>query len=194
MLRIRTFRLVCLACALLLRCYPGFAQAANAPGPAFSAGSVSGAPWQWLDANGRRVFSDRPPPPDVPDRRILRQPPAAWPDALPRVDPLAQAHTPAASAHPTGSASAPSRPAVTPQAAASARLQAERAEQVERDRVAALRAENCRRAKGALATLESGVRLATTNEKGEREILGDAARAAEGRRLREIMASDCAAP
>jgi len=36
--------------------------------------------------------------------------------------------------------------------------------------------------------------LVTTNDKGEREILGEAARAAEARRLREIMASDCAAP
>lgn len=191
MRRIHTFKLVCMASALLCSGLNSQAQPAPSISQTPGAGSSTGAPWQWLDANGRRVFSDRPPPSDIPDRRILRQPVAAWPDALPRVDAV-PAQQPQAAA--SGSAApANTGPAAAPQAAASARLLAERAEQIERDRVAALRAENCRRARGALATLESGVRLTTTNEKGEREILGDTARAAEARRLHEIMSSDCAA-
>jgi len=188
---IHTFRLIGLAGALLSGVPLSLAQ----PTPSSGTSSVSGAAWVWTDANGRRVFSDRPPPADVPDRRILRQPSAAWPDALPRVDALAVSQSPASgpAALPAGPGSTAQRSASPPQSAASARLLAERAEQAERDRVAALRNENCRRARGALATLESGVRLATTNDKGEREILGEAARAAEARRLREIMASDCAA-
>ena len=32
------------------------------------------AQWQWIDKDGRKVFSDRPPPADVPDKNILSQP------------------------------------------------------------------------------------------------------------------------
>ncbi|MFG5410725.1 hypothetical protein ABXN37_24710 [Piscinibacter sakaiensis] len=40
--------------------------------------------------------------------------------------------------------------------------------------------------------LDDGVRIARTNEKGEREILDDKARAAEQARLRAVVAADCA--
>ena len=73
--------------------------------------------------------------------------------------------------------------------------QAEEAEAAKRkadlERVAKARAENCERARRAKTTLDSGVRIATTNTKGEREIMDDNARAAEGRRLNEIIATDC---
>jgi hypothetical protein len=39
--------------------------------------------------------------------------------------------------------------------------------------------------------LESGVRLARTLPNGEREVLDDAARAAERQRLQALLASDC---
>lgn len=185
---------------------PLHAQAQAAKGTA--APRSSAAPWVWLDANGRQVFSDRAPPPDVPDRRILRQPTGGWPEALPRVEPLP--NLPATAVPTTGgaggplpaaaasAASAPQRPASAPGAAAAqAGAQAAaraRAEAAEKERIAALRADNCNRARSALATLDSGVRLTTTNAKGEREILDEAARSAEAARLRSIMASDCAAP
>jgi hypothetical protein len=54
-----------------------------------------------------------------------------------------------------------------------------------------VRADNCKRAREHLASLDSGVRLARTNEKGEREILDDKARADEMQRTRQIMASEC---
>ena len=42
------------------------------------AGSVLTIPalaqWQWLDKDGRKVFSDRPPPPDIPQKSILKEP------------------------------------------------------------------------------------------------------------------------
>ncbi|MBF9265764.1 DUF4124 domain-containing protein, partial [Paracidovorax cattleyae] len=37
------------------------------------------AQWQWIDKDGRKVFSDRPPPTDVPARNILKQPGGAPP-------------------------------------------------------------------------------------------------------------------
>ena len=42
-----------------------------------------------------------------------------------------------------------------------------------------------------MRSLDSGVRIARTNEKGEREVLSDTARAAETQRTREVIASDC---
>ena len=65
------------------------------------------------------------------------------------------------------------------------------AKKVEAEKVAAARAENCSRAKRGVTGLDSGVRMATTNAKGEREIMDDKARAAETKRLKEVMASDC---
>ncbi|MBC7482878.1 MAG: hypothetical protein H7337_13480 [Rhizobacter sp.] len=57
--------------------------------------------------------------------------------------------------------------------------------------MAAARAENCNRAKAQMRTIDSGVRMARTNEKGEREILTDTARSAEAQRARDVIASDC---
>ena len=55
----------------------------------------------------------------------------------------------------------------------------------------AMRADNCKRAKASKAMFDSGVRVARTNEKGEREIMDDAQRAAEVQRIQKIIASDC---
>ena len=38
----------------------------------WSAGAM--AQWQWLDKDGRKVFSDRPPPQDIAQDKILKQP------------------------------------------------------------------------------------------------------------------------
>lgn len=42
-----------------------------------------------------------------------------------------------------------------------------------------------------LATLDSGMRMARLNDKGEREVLDDAQRAAELKRVNQIIAQDC---
>ena len=65
------------------------------------------AQWQWTDKDGRKVFSDRPPPPDIPEKSILKQPGGNRP---------ARAATPAA---PAASDAAPAV-AAAPKAAASA--------------------------------------------------------------------------
>ena len=60
-----------------------------------------------------------------------------------------------------------------------------------RDENARLRDAHCTRLRDAWVTLESGVRLARTLHNGEREVLDDAARAAERQRLQGLLASDC---
>ena len=64
----------------------------------------------------------------------------------------------------------------------------------EEEKVAALRADNCVRARRSKASYDSGARIAQANEKGEREFLSDAQRAAESRRLQGIIDTDCKAP
>jgi hypothetical protein len=140
------------------------------------------AQWQWLDASGRKVFSDQPPPPDIPASRILKQP---------------GKHAAAMEAAAPMAAPAPAAPKVSgtdkeleaKQKAASAAAAAKKKEQDEE--TAKVRADNCQRAKTAKATLDSGVRLSTTNSKGEREIMDDNARTAEGKRLQSIIDGNC---
>lgn len=144
------------------------------------------AQWKWRDAGGQVNISDRPPPRDVPEKDILARP-------TPQARTVAEAPAAAASA-----ASAPGRPEVRPPVDRELEARKKAAEQeqaakarAEADKLAATRADNCRRARGQVAALESGERMARFNEKGEREVLGDQARAEELSRARAIVASDC---
>ena len=73
--------------------------------------------------------------------------------------------------------------------------QAEQAEaarkQAEEAKLAAQKAENCKRAQDAKATLDSGMRIARLNANGEREVLDDQARAAEMKRVQDVIRSEC---
>ncbi|WP_310313708.1 DUF4124 domain-containing protein [Hydrogenophaga palleronii] len=144
------------------------------------------AQWQWVDNTGRKVFSDTPPPAGIPDKNVLQRP-------GPRA-PVAPSTQPDEAAPAAAAPAAPKPPAKDEQLEAKKR-QAEAAEEAkkkaEEARIAQLRADNCQRAQRAKATLDSGVRIATTNAKGEREIMDDTAREAETRRLNDIMRNDC---
>ncbi|WP_295849497.1 DUF4124 domain-containing protein [uncultured Xylophilus sp.] len=149
------------------------------------------AQWQWLDKDGRKVFSDRPPPSDVPVRNILRQPAGAPAAAV--------ATTPAPAAAPANAAgqAAGALPKPTgrdPELEARKR-EADAAEaakrKAEEERAARARADNCQRARQAQATLDSGIRIAQVNAQGERVFMDEAARAAETQRNQAVMASDC---
>ncbi len=151
------------------------------------------AQWQWIDKDGRKVFSDRAPPPDIPARSILKQP--GGKGAPP---PPAEAQEPGA---------APSGPAVVAKAAASGpktsgldkvledkKKQIEQEElakkKAEEDKVSQVKADNCDRARRSLSALNSGTRIRMPNAKGELEVISDAQRATETKRLQGITA-DC---
>ena len=147
------------------------------------------AQWKWRDKSGHTQYSDLPPPQGTPDADILGRPARQVPRAVPASG--------AASAIGAGSA-----PAAGPLTARTAdpELEAKRKKaesdlaakaKLDEQRIAAARAENCSRARGQLRQLDAGTRLTRTNEKGEREYLDDAARAAEAKRTQEIVASDC---
>jgi hypothetical protein len=141
------------------------------------------AQWKWKDARGQVVISDVPPPREIPERDVLQKPELV-------VRKTAAQAAPAASA-PTESAA---KPRVDPELEA----RKKKAEQeqtdkgkAEEEKVASQRAENCKRARAHMGSLDSGIRLTRVNEKGEREILDDKQRAEEVARTRQIIASDC---
>lgn len=150
------------------------------------------AQWQWVDNSGKKVFSDQPPPTDIPEKNILRR---AGPS------PSARAPAPVAPA-PEGStdtAAAPKPAAPKPtgvdkeleEKTKKAEAEQKAKEAAEAAKIAKAKAENCARAREGKATIDSGIRLAKVNAKGEREIMDDAARAAEQKRVQSVIDSDC---
>lgn len=140
--------------------------------PAWADGS-----WQWLDQQGRRVYSDTPPPASVPERSIRQRPANAEIRAMPPSGP-AQADQPAP-VEPSSS--------VPPRAGAGDRQQNpplyQRNDEALRD--------NCRRARAALQTLNSGLRLQVINDKGEQVAMDEAMRENEIRRMQQAEADNC---
>ena len=159
------------------------------------AGTPAFAQWMWLDKDGRKVFSDRAPPPEVPAKSILKQPgmPArSAGDAFGGNDAANGAR---------GDTPDTPRPAANPgksnldKAVEERKRQAEAAEsekkKAEEARIASQKADNCARARQNMATLQSGIRLAQVNENGERIILDDNARNSEVSRAQATIDSDC---
>lgn len=155
---------------------------------------TAAAQWKWKDKSGRVQYSDLPPPPNVSDAEILQRPGGAAARKPPPFAPnSAQA---AAAAMAASAASAPDAAArgVDPELEAKRRKAAEdeaAKHKAEEEKQKMARAENCQRAKANLRALDDGMRMARINEKGEREILDDKARAEEAKRTRDVVASDC---
>jgi uncharacterized protein DUF4124 len=145
---------------------------------------VSLAQWQWIDKDGRKVFSDQSPPADVPARNIIRQPGVRSPSP-----------EPVAAAEPKPAKPAAPKLSGKDQALEQKKKQAEAAQaeknKADEEQIAKARAENCERGKRAKAGFDSGIRISRMNAKGEREYLDDAARAVEAKRLEGIIAADC---
>jgi len=153
------------------------------------------AQWAWRDATGKMVYSDEPPPKSVPARDIVRQPAAP---AVSRgravMDAPAEAPAEAATA-PAGATAAPRPPTVADREIESRRRQQQVAEAEKKaaDEEALRRqtAENCERLRAYQRALDGGFRVARVNAAGEKEILGDAQRAAEIERTRAQIEQNC---
>lgn len=144
---------------------------------------TASAQWQWLDKDGHRVFSDRAPPSDIPEKNILKRP----------GNRSSFTAAPAPAAAPAAPAAA--APAGVDKGLQEKKKQAEDAEtakrKAEEERTARLMAENCNRARQAKSGLDAGGRMSRINEQGEREFFDEAARAAEGERLQGIINENC---
>jgi len=149
------------------------------------------AQWKWRDKGGHVQYSDLPPPAGTADGDILARPNPSMRRTTPTS--VAPAAAPGAVAEASATASAP-RPADPELEAKRKKAEAEAAakNKAEQERVAALKLDNCSRARAQMTTLQSGIRLATTNAKtGEREFMDDKQRADETRRVQEVISSDC---
>lgn len=154
-----------------------------------SVSAVAHAQWQWIDHEGHKVFSDRAPPADIPDKNILKRPQgriAAPADAPAKDD---------APAAPGAGQVADSKAPGMDKDLEAKKKQAAEAEaakrKAEEERITKAKIENCARAKQAKTSFDSGVRISRTNAAGEREFMDDAARASELKRIQGIIASDC---
>ena len=151
------------------------------------------AQWQWVDKDGRRVYSDSAPPPDIPAKSILRQPGMRAP--APAAEQASAASAPVAAVPPRAAASAP-RVSGKDRDLEERRKRIQSAEidkkKAAEQEVAESAAENCRRARESKNRYLSGIRMARVNEKGEREVMDEQQRTAEVQRLDTVIARDCA--
>lgn len=154
---------------------------------------VAQAQWGWKGSDGRMVFSDQPPPQSVADKDITRRPPGSRAAAAVATDPSVTSST--ASSTLSASTSAAPKLSGKDSELEKRKKEAEAKEaagkKAEAEKIAAAKSDNCERAKRAKTSFDSGSRIATTNAKGEREIMSDALRAEETKRLQGIIASDC---
>jgi type IV secretory pathway VirB10-like protein len=160
------------------------------------------AQYMWLDAAGRKVYSDQPPPITIPIKNIKKQPPSNAAPATTANTGETAAATPATSENPASAPTVTANKAVetkpaAPKAkdleAAKKKLDDEAAakKKAEQEKIDIANAENCKRAKSSKATLDSGIRLAHTNDKGVRGFMDDTSRMVEIKRLEGIIAASC---
>lgn len=152
----------------------------------FACGSAYGQ-YAWTDENGRKQYSDRPPPASVPQSRILKEPGGT--KKAPPVPPLA-APTPA----PPADVSTPGPVTAADRNAEFNKRRIERAEKekkaTEQEQQNAERKRNCDRAREYQRGLENGDRLVRTDKNGERSFLTDEQRERELKETKRIL-EDC---
>jgi hypothetical protein len=148
------------------------------------------AQWKWLDKDGRTVFSDRSPPPEIAEKNILQRPSGGARKLLEFESPA----TAASAAKPSSVKLAPKVSSKDSELMAKKKQAEEQdaaAKKAEEEKNAQAKSINCERAKSNLTTLQSGIRIATVNAKGEREFLDEAKLAQETKRVEETIQSNC---
>lgn len=144
---------------------------------------TASAQWQWVDKDGRKVFSDMAPPADIPDKNIVKRPGSRGPGSFPSA--ASAPAEPASAATPAGVDKALSEKKKQADAAEAAKRKAQE------DRNAQIRAENCARAQQAKAGVDAGGRMTRINERGEREFMDESAIATESQRLQGLIDENC---
>jgi len=135
-----------------------------------AAAPAVGALYKWTDANGRVVYSDQPPPPSVKSEILNAAPPPVNPNALKE------------------------NAAKDVELRQRQLLRAEQDKKSEKDGAdAAKKAELCAQVRGQMKTYESETPVFRFNEKGERVLVDDAARAKEIERLQTLLRERCPA-
>jgi hypothetical protein len=149
--------------------------------------------YKWVDSNGKVHYSDKPPPGNVKTETLREAPrPASAPAAT---EAKGEAKKDAAKGETKADApkAGPRTPAEQEQAFRKRQAEAAKAQEeaAKKDAEARQRAENCRRAKAALASLELGGRQTRIDEKGERVYLSDQQVSQETAKARQDAAEVC---
>jgi hypothetical protein len=157
------------------------------------AASPACAQFKWRDADGRITYSDQPPPPSVPDAAILKAPQSAL-----------QRPGPAVSAAPR-SEGAPGPPGTNPERVSTLtaadrefefrKRRIERAEAEKKAAESQARAQRaataCEESRVEVRTLESGMRVASVDSRGERVVADDSDRARRLESARRAVQEFC---
>jgi hypothetical protein len=149
------------------------------------------AQYMWIDDKGVKQLSDRPPPPSVPQKRILKAPgqdkfnPAADTAGESGADgdkPAMAADVPAAKPAPTLG----ERNAAYNKRKAEAALAAQQAgeDSARKAQIAA----NCENARNNQRALDQGVRMSTYDKNGERGFMSEAERAESAKKNKQVLA------
>lgn len=151
--------------------------------------------YQWRDNNGRVVYSDQPPPPNIAPGNILKSPKAP-PKAVATATPASTATSAAKEGSGTSTPGKADAKSTGPKTIAEReadykKRQAEAAEKAEKDAQTAAadsrRQEQCNNMRQSLAALESGQRVRRFNDKGEPYFVDDAERARDIEKARREM-------
>ena len=149
----------------------------------FLAAQLAHAQYVWIDANGTRQYSDRPPPAGTPPHKILKAPGR-----------LATAPTPEAGIDAAKPAVPKGPPSLAEREQAFRKRAQERAEQERNEALEATRrrdlAERCEAARDAQAQLASGIRIARVDKNGERSYMSDEEKAAKAAQVNRVL-KDC---
>ena len=150
--------------------------------------SLAQAQYVWIDAKGIKQFSDRSPPSSIPDKNILKAPGrplvSVAPGDLSELAPPA----PAAPAAENANKAAPSvadrnvefNKRVSEKAAAGKKA-------AEEAQLKAAKAEQCAAAREYKAQLDSGERISTAGQGGERGYMSDAERATATAKTNKVL-------
>ncbi|MDC8760351.1 DUF4124 domain-containing protein [Janthinobacterium fluminis] len=154
-------------------------------GALLAAAALAQAQYVWLDDKGLRQYSDRPPPPSVPAKRILKAPGAAQPDAAGAQAPAdVDAAPPATKAAPT----------TAERNADFRKRKTEAAEQEQKAADAARRQadidSNCASLRQNKQMLDSGRRIGVTDKAGQPGYMSDDERARQTKQVQRSLA-DC---
>lgn len=147
---------------------------------------VSAQMYKWVDSNGKVHYSDKPPPGNIKTEKLRAPPPAP------------AAAVPAAGAAKNGAKqdaakAEPKTPAEQEQAFRKRQADLAKAQEAEAKKEAQARdkAENCRRAKAALANLQAGGRQMRVDANGERVFLDDQQIAQEAAKAQQEANAAC---
>ena len=147
-----------------------------------AASPLAMAQYMWIDDKGLKQLSDRPPPPNVPEKRILKAP------GKPLFNPNAVEPEPAIPDTPAG------KPAPT-LAERNADFNKRRTEAAEAARQAAANAKrkadeaaNCDAARQNQQALDQGLRLSTYDKNGDRGYMNDEQREELRKNTQKVLA------